>query len=105
MAQSSKESLKFIINHVVLPPKLPQEAEDPRVLRDAEQQLFQLLLSQVDSFRAKDSQHTVSPLAETSKLWDVIKTMLSRCAALNAAQFLSVNLLSDMLANLKEAGT
>lgn len=98
MALDSAQSLEFIINHVVLPPKLPQKADDPQTSRAAEPDLLQLLSSTIDSY-CRDL-----PEGTASTPWDLIKTMLSRCSAVVSAQSLSTEILMHLFAELKPEG-
>lgn len=47
MAQTSPASLKYMINHVVLPPQLPSSAEAIEVIQDGEDHILRLALQSV----------------------------------------------------------
>ena len=98
MALDSAQSLEFIINHVVLPPKLPQEADDPLTSRAAEPDLLRLVSSRIDSYCRQ------SPDGAASAPWGLIKTMLSRCSAVVSAQSLSTEILTRLFDELKPEG-
>ena len=98
MALDSEQSLEFIINHVVLPPKLPQEEDDPMTSRAAEPDLLQLVSSRIDSYCRQ------LPESTASAPWTLIKTMLSRCSAVVSAQSLSTEILTPLFSELKLDG-
>ena len=104
MAGYPAESLDFIINHVILPPKLPQEADDPNISHAAKQHLLRLLSSEADSYRLQIQQNTNGNASAISEAWDVIKTMLSRCATVVSAQYLSTELLARLFSELTVEG-
>lgn len=104
MALYPPESLDFIINHVILPPKLPQEADDPQTSRAAEQHLLQLLSLTTDSYCHQYQQDTHGTSSTFTETWRVIKTMLSRCATVISAHNLSTELLTGLFAQLVGEG-
>ena len=104
MAGYPAESLDFIINHVILPPKLPQEADDPKIAHAAKQHLLRLLSSEADSYRLQIQQNTNGNASAISEAWDVIKNMLSRCATVVSAQYLSTELLTRLFSELTVEG-
>ncbi|KAL8856035.1 MAG: hypothetical protein Q9178_007344 [Gyalolechia marmorata] len=75
MAQPSKQDIEYIINHVVLPPKLPQEAEDSKTVATAEQALLSLVLSTAHRFCQQCT-------SEFKSIWQVVTGMLSRWISL-----------------------
>ena len=104
MVPSSAESLDFIINHVVLPPKLPQEADDSNTSRPGEQHLLRLLSSEANSYCRQNQRDTHSTTSASGEVWGVITTMLLRCATLVSAQYLSTELLTPLLSELTVDG-
>lgn len=66
MASIPLQSVLYIVNHVVLPPKLPSSAESPGVVRLAEQDLFQLVEQAVQELLRH------SPVDE-KPLWTVLE--------------------------------
>lgn len=104
MALHPPEYLEFIINHVMLPPKLPQEADDPQISRLAEQHLLRLLSSQVDSYSGHYQQDTHGATSAFNEAWGIIKAMLLRCATVVSAQNLSTKLLTRLFAELIAGG-
>ena len=98
MALDSAQSLEFIINHLVLPPKLPQEADDPMTFRAAEPDLLQLVSSRIDSYCRQ------LPESTASAPWGLIKTMLLRCSAVVSTQSLSIEILMQLFDELKPEG-
>lgn len=99
----SSQSLDFIINHVALPPKLPQESEDRQLTHLAEQDLLRLVSSQVEAFRLQHLQ-TDAQSANVCNVWASIRTMTTRLALLNSPQTLSVKELTKCFINLRESG-
>ena len=99
-----EESLDFIINHVILPPKLPQEADDSNASRAADQHLLRLLSTEVDSYCRQTLQDPHSTRPAFSAVWTVVKRMLSRCATLSSAQYLSAELLTRLFLQLQVEG-
>ena len=104
MAGCPAESLDFIINHVILPPKLPQEADDSNVSHAAKQHLLRLLSSEADFYRLQIQQHTNGNASAIIEAWAVIQTMLLRCATVVSAQYLSTELLVRLFSELKIEG-
>ena len=104
MAAYSADSLDFMINHVILPPKLPQEADDSKISRAAEQNLLQLLSSETDFYCRQDHQDTHSTTSVFSEAWGVIKTMLLRCASVVSARNLSTGLLTSLFSKFTAGG-
>ena len=71
MAQPSKQDIEYIINHVVLLPKLPQKAEDSKIVAAAEQALLSSVLSTAHRFCQQCP-------SEFKSIWQVVTGMLSR---------------------------
>ena len=97
MATIPRESLLFIVNHVIFPPKLPQGAESPAISRQAEQDLLRLVLRQVKAYRAKCS-------PDFSELWPIIDKMLAHWITLNSAEMLSSKALAKIFAEMQVRG-
>lgn len=89
MAAMPPESLEFIVHHVVLPPKLPQEAEDFQISRAAERDLIDLLSTQLKVYRFKDDRDSSS----IHSVWVSVEEMLKRCKLLISTYPLSADLL------------
>lgn len=104
MAPCSEESLDFIVNHVILPPKLPQEADDSNASRAAEQDLLRLLSTEADFHCRQTLQDPRSTRPALSVVWPVVKRMLSRCATVISAQYLSPKLLTRLFLQLQVEG-
>lgn len=100
MAPLSTDSLEFIINHVILPPKLPQEADDPKVSRAAEQQLLRLLSSKLATYSLLYQQGNHSSAATFGQACRIVQTMLLRCARVVSAENLSTELLTRLFDEL-----
>ena len=68
----SSESLRYIVDHVFLPPKLPQEAETVQVEQQAGSDLLALILREAQVF------NNLLISAEAREAWDtIIKTFQS----------------------------
>ena len=104
MAGGPAESLDFIINHVILPPKLPQKEDDSNISHAAKQYLLRLLSSEADLYRLQIQQHSNGNASAIIEAWTVIKTMLLRCATVVSAQYLSTELLARLFSELKVEG-
>ena len=63
---SSKPDLEFIINHVILPPKLPQRADEDSY--DLEQSLLALVENAVNEFSGLQEEETGCIWSEMTKL-------------------------------------
>lgn len=94
------ESLEYIVNHVILPPKLPHEAENPQASRAAEQHLLRLLSSKIESYCRQCQRGTHGTTSASSKAWGVLKTTLLRCATVTSAPNLSAELITSLFAKL-----
>ena len=104
MAATLRDSLEFIVNHVILPPKLPQEADGSNISHAAKQDLLRLLSSEADLYRLQIQQNTNGNTSAMSEAWGVIKTMLLRCATMVSAQHLSPELLARLFSELTVEG-
>ena len=100
MAWYPAESLDFITNHVILPPKLPQEAEDPKTSRTAEEHLLRLLSLEAKFFSLRNQPDASGTTSALDEAWGVIKTMLTRCATVLSATHLSTRLLARLFSEL-----
>lgn len=97
MAALPPESLKFIVNHVILPPRLPQKAEDSQISRAAERDLVGVLSAQVNTYLG-----SVDPQSSNIHAgWLSIGAMLDRCALLISTYALSADLLVRSFQSLK----
>lgn len=100
MAAMASESLQFIVNHVILPPKLPQEAENPHISRTAECHLVGLLSTQLASYRRKIDLKSSSLCAA----WAINQAMLNRCESLISTPSLDAETVVRAFASLDETG-
>ena len=100
MAAMAPESLQFIVNHVILPPKLPQEAENPHISRTAECHLVDLLSTQLKSYRREIDLKSSSLCAA----WAINQAMLHRCASLISTPSLDAETVVRAFASLDETG-
>lgn len=103
MAKYPRSSLEIIFNHVILPPRLPHEAEESQLLRNAEQDLLRLLLSQAEEyhqFRVQSARDSV----EICGVWKVIRKMLSECITFISPQPMSRKSLYASLNKMETSG-
>ena len=100
MATMPPKSLEFIINHVVLPPKLPQEAEDSQLSRIAERDLVELFSTQLKSYCLKIDRESLDLCAA----WAINQAMLNRCASLIATPSLDAETILRAFAGLDATG-
>ncbi len=100
MAVLRPDILKFIVNHVVLPPQLPQEAEDSQITRAAERGLISLLSTQLEEFRRQSGHRTSNVFA----VWASIEVMLGHCALLISSHALAADVLVRAFQSLHTAG-
>ncbi|KAL8720734.1 MAG: hypothetical protein Q9225_002434 [Loekoesia sp. 1 TL-2023] len=94
MAQCPKKELEFIINHVVLPPDLPQEAENSQLVASAEQFLLKLVLTTVRQFQRRCAVENRPP-------WLVVEKMLSCWIATKPYKDLSGKLLKKATLDMR----
>ena len=104
MAGRPAESLDFIINHVILPPKLPQEADDSKTSQTAERHLLRLLSSEASFYRLRNQESARGSTPEFREAWRVTEMMLSRCATVISAKYLSPELLERLFSDLTVQG-
>ena len=100
MGYVARSSLQFIINHVVLPPKLPLRAEEPSISRAAERDLIDLVLKQVQLYRCRNAYDIFS----LDRAWAVIEAMLIRLRDLTATSSLSAETLVQTFDSLQLSG-
>lgn len=75
MVQPSKQDIEYIINHVILLPRLPQKAKDSGIVASAEQALLSLVLSTAYRFCQQYP-------SEFKSIWQVVTGTLSRWISL-----------------------
>ncbi|KAL8826770.1 MAG: hypothetical protein Q9191_003594 [Dirinaria sp. TL-2023a] len=93
MVSITRESLDYIVNHVVLPPRLPSKAEPESAALCAERDLLQLIHSSAQEF----IQHT-SP--EAAVTWESVERMLAQWLLLSADDTLVVDTFLQTLSSL-----
>lgn len=94
MASLSVESIQYLINHVVLPPRLPPKAESPTVSRKAEQDLLRLILGQIRAYGMKSLPHLGVQLR-------VVDEMLVQSITLNLTEKLSSEALIKVFGSMR----
>lgn len=97
MAQRTKSQLEYIINHVFLPPKLPQSAEPSEFSASAEKALLNLALSQTQQF-----QQRCAPEFRTT--WLAIQKMLSLWSESKDHGSIDKKLITKIFLNMKPGG-
>ena len=93
------EDLQYCINHVFLPPKLPQEAEDSEHARSVEQGLLRLLHDSTKSFHSSQTsaEYSTSP-------WKTIERMLECWTTLDSTPSIARAALREALDDIKQIG-
>ena len=100
MAALPPESLQFIVNHVILPPKLPDKADDPQLSRRDECHLVKLLSEQLETYC-----RTIERKSLTSyRAWAINQAMLDRCAQLISTASLDPEVIVRGFQSLNETG-
>ena len=100
MAVIPTKALSYIIDHVILPPKLPPTAEDASIAQRHEQHLLRLISTRIKAYR-----HHRSPiLPEVNRAWDVVELMIIRFATLTSTPFLMCDKVVSSLASLVSSG-
>ncbi|KAL8766975.1 MAG: hypothetical protein Q9209_006387 [Squamulea sp. 1 TL-2023] len=94
MAQCSRAQLEYIIDHVILPPKLPDKTEDGESVAAAEKALLNLLVSVIDRFRQQCT-------SDCQKPWLIVRRMVSCWSTTNPSDSLSDELLSRAFSNME----
>ena len=97
MEPLSAESLRFIVNHVIMPPHLPQEAENSIISRQAEQDLLRLVIGRVKAYDSKF-------FSGFSDRWLTIDKMLAQWIILNSTPTLSSKALAEAFAGMGITG-
>lgn len=100
MAALSPACLRYIIDHVVLPPQLPQSAEAGDIARAYDFKLVGLLSDQAKAYR----QHNANASSQSTKCWQIIEKMLNRFKHLISTPCLSEETLVQALRALQPSG-
>ena len=95
-----RDSLQFIVNHVILPPKLPEKADDPQSSREDECHLIEFLSAQLKSYRRKIKRKS----STLCTAWAINQAMLDRCAKLISTPSLDTEVIVRTFTSLKESG-
>ncbi|KAL9011241.1 MAG: hypothetical protein Q9173_003899 [Seirophora scorigena] len=91
------QELLYIVNHVVLPPRLPQQEEMPDVIANAERILLALVLSNAQRFGER-----CTPECKAS--WTTVQSMLARWIATKPHSQFSEPLLEVVISEMKPGG-
>ncbi|KAL8801978.1 MAG: hypothetical protein Q9182_004107 [Xanthomendoza sp. 2 TL-2023] len=94
MASCSKEHLEYMIDHVILPPKLPDTAEDSEFVVAAEEALMDMVLLVVEQFQQQCSPDYKEP-------WLIIQRMVSRWVETEPSHGLSKELLTTTFLSME----
>ena len=95
MTQLSEDTIKYVFNHVVLPPRLPHSREADEIIRDGETALIDMLVDQVKSF---------TRLPESEGAWQTIQKMLQNVRRLFSVPRLSSGTMIAALERLDNDG-
>jgi len=82
MSQLSKQHLEYIVNHVFLPPKLPDGAASKDLALENDQFLCQLVLDAAMEFSGEDSELFSTPFSQNPLHWRVITRLLRKLVEL-----------------------
>ena len=99
MVSIPPEDLQYYIDHIFLPPKLPQEAEDCRYARSAEQGLLRLLHDSTKSIERSQISAEISTVA-----WKTIERMLECWTVLDSTPSIANSALLTALAEITHIG-
>ena len=99
MVSIPTEDLQYYIDHVFLPSKLPQEAEDSEHVRSAEQGLLRLLYDSSKSFQRSQTSAECS-----TGTWKTIERMLECWTKLDSTPSITRLALYTALANINHIG-
>ncbi|KAL8647212.1 MAG: hypothetical protein Q9210_005690 [Variospora velana] len=89
-----RQELLYIVHHVILPPRLPQQAESPEIAANAERILLDLILSNAQAFGER-----CAPKHKAS--WTVVQRMLARWLATKPHSTFSGLLLEAAISKMK----
>jgi hypothetical protein len=93
--------LRYIVNHVFLPPNLPQKDDQPESYYANDHDLALLILRCASEFYEEAARSDV----ELSVRWKPILKMLENFAHLNDAEPFTADDLQDRLISLSDGGT
>ncbi|KAL8861603.1 MAG: hypothetical protein Q9178_002128 [Gyalolechia marmorata] len=94
MAGCSKDELEYIINHVVLPPRLPQQAEVDEFVAKVEEAFLSEVLSVLQAFLQQSTAQFKAP-------WSIVQRMLSCCVTAKLLGDLSEKLLTEAMLTME----
>ncbi|KAL8755210.1 MAG: hypothetical protein Q9184_004869 [Pyrenodesmia sp. 2 TL-2023] len=97
MASCSPQELEYIINHVVLPPRLPQQAESIDLTASAERSLLGWVLSWAEEFERRCAPASRAP-------WTVVQQLLRNWIATEPHLDLSEQRLERSFSTMKPGG-
>lgn len=95
MTGISEATIEYLVNHVVLPPRLPHSKEDDETIRGGEKALVDMLIDQVKCF-------TRLPGSENE--WQIIQSMLHNVRKLCSVTKPSSDTISGALKILRDGG-
>ena len=99
MVSVPTEDLQYYIDHVFLPPKLPQQAEDCEHARSAEQGLLRLLHDSIISFRRSQT-----IIESSTGAWETTERMIECWTTLDSTPIIANSALVTALADIKHIG-
>ncbi|KAL8989104.1 MAG: hypothetical protein Q9177_001935 [Variospora cf. flavescens] len=92
-----RQELLYILHHVILPPRLPQQAESPEIAANAERILLDLILSNVQAFEGRCAPEHKAP-------WTDVQRMLARWLTTKPHSTLSGLLLEAAISEMMPGG-
>ena len=107
MASIPSESLEYLIHHIILPPRLPQQAEALEDVTLAERALLEFGLVKARSYQlcvehVHDKDNVSMP--DITVAWKTIAKMLSSWLTLTSSYYLTEPTLIQLFAKLQPQG-
>lgn len=78
MSELSKEQLEYIVNHVFLPPELPNGAQPEELAAENDLALCQLVLDTALEFSGEGGESGYTPFSDNPHQWRVITGLLRK---------------------------
>ena len=97
MAGYSRAELQYMINHAVLPPRLPEQPEAEAFVEAAEKALLDELLTVLRRFLPNCPSEFKPP-------WTLVQRMLSRCTTAKIVNDLSQKRLTEAISSMEAGG-
>jgi hypothetical protein len=102
MSELSNQQLEYIVNHVFLPPKLPDGAEPEGVAAENDRVICQLVLDAALEFSGEGGETGYTPVPDGSRQWRVITRLLHKLVNSQVAP--SASEIQESLLTLRSGG-